>query len=293
MTRLLTFIGVVLLALFLLAPVFVVYEGQRAIVVQFGKVLRDSDSGDTTVYEPGLHFKIPLIQKVRALDARIQTLEGSEKRFITAEKKDVLVTFYAKWRINDFAKFYLTTGGNVMTAESLLARKINNGLRIEFGVRTIPEIVSGSRDDLMREARIEASESASDLGVEIVDVRVKTINLPDEIRTAIFNRMRAERAVVAREHRSKGREEAEVLRAEIDRKVTVMLAEAERQSLTLRGEGEATAAKIYADAFGKNPEFYGFVRSLDAYKQSFADKQDVMVIQPEGEFFKYMKTPEK
>ncbi len=293
MTRLLTFIGVVLLALFLLAPVFVVYEGQRAIVVQFGKVLRDSDSGDTTVYEPGLHFKIPLIQKVRALDARIQTLEGSEKRFITAEKKDVLVTFYAKWRINDFAKFYLTTGGNVMTAESLLARKINNGLRIEFGVRTIPEIVSGSRDDLMREARIEASESASDLGVEIVDVRVKTINLPDEIRTAIFNRMRAERAVVAREHRSKGREEAEVLRAEIDRKVTVMLAEAERQSLTLRGEGEATAAKIYADAFGKNPEFYGFVRSLDAYKQSFVDKQDVMVIQPEGEFFKYMKTPEK
>ncbi len=293
MTRLLTFIGVVLLALFLLAPVFVVYEGQRAIVVQFGKVLRDSDSGDTTVYEPGLHFKIPLIQKVRALDARIQTLEGSEKRFITAEKKDVLVTFYAKWRINDFAKFYLTTGGNVMTAESLLARKINNGLRIEFGVRTIPEIVSGSRDDLMREARIEASESASDLGVEIVDVRVKTINLPDEIRTAIFNRMRAERAVVAREHRSKGREEAEVLRAEIDRKVTVMLAEAERQSLTLRGEGEATAAKIYADAFGKNPEFYGFVRSLDAYKQSFADKQDVMVIQPEGEFFKYMKTAEK
>jgi len=278
----------VLLVMLASGSLFAVKEGERAIVIQFGKVQRDDATGDTKVFEPGLHFKLPFIDSVRVLDARIQTLDGSPDRFVTSEKKDLIVDSYVKWRIKDFARYYLSTGGNKLQAEALLKQKVNNGLRSEFGTRTIAQIVSGERSALMNQAMEQASTSSDELGIEIVDVRVKQINLPTEVSNSIFQRMRAERAAVAREHRSEGQEQAEVIKANIDAKVTVMLADAERNARQLRGEGDAIAAQIYADAYSKNADFYSFLRSMDAYKQSFNSKQDVMVIAPDSDFFKYM-----
>ncbi|MFC3201423.1 protease modulator HflC [Alteromonas oceani] len=285
------FIIAILITLLVLATgsLFVVREGQRAIVIQFGKVQRDADTGDTRVFEPGLHFKLPFIDSVRQLDARIQTLDDSPDRFVTSEKKDLIVDSYVKWRIKDFARYYLSTnGGNKLQAEALLKQKVNNGLRTEFGSRTIAQIVSGERTELMEQAMIQASSSSDELGIEIVDVRVKQINLPTEVSNSIFQRMRAERAAVAREHRSEGQEQAEVIKANIEAKVTVMLADAERNARQLRGEGDATAAQIYAEAYSKNPEFYGFLRSMDAYRASFNSKDDILVVEPDSDFFRYM-----
>ena len=278
----------VLLVLLASGSLFAVKEGERAIVIQFGKVQRDDATGETRVFEPGLHFKLPFIDSVRHLDARIQTLDGTPDRFVTSEKKDLIVDSYVKWRIEDFARYYLSTGGNKLQSEALLKQKVNNGLRSEFGTRTIAQIVSGERSALMNQAMEQASTSSDELGIEIVDVRVKQINLPTEVSNSIFQRMRAERAAVAREHRSEGQEQAEVIKANIDAKVTVMLADAERNARQLRGEGDAIAAQIYADAYSKNADFYSFLRSMDAYKQSFNSKQDVMVIAPDSDFFKYM-----
>ena len=270
---------------------FVVKEGQRAIVIQFGKVQRDNTTGQTKVFEPGLHFKLPFIDTVRSLDARIQTLDDSPDRFVTSEKKDLIVNSYVKWRIKDFARYYLSTnGGNKLQAEALLKQKVNNGLRTEFGSRTISQIVSGERTELMERAMEQASTSSDELGIEIVDVRVKQINLPTEVSNSIFQRMRAERAGVAREHRSQGQEQAEVIKANIEAKVIVMLADAERNARQLRGEGDATAAQIYAEAYSNNPEFYGFLRSMDAYRSSFNSKDDVLVVEPDSDFFRYMKS---
>ncbi len=278
----------VLLAVLASGSLFVVTEGERAILIQFGKVQRDDATGDTKVFEPGLHFKLPFIDSVRHLDARVQTLDDTPDRFVTSEKKDLIVDSYVKWRIDDFARYYLSTGGNKLQAEALLKQKVNNGLRSEFGTRTIAQIVSGERSALMNQAMEQASTSSDQLGIEIVDVRVKQINLPTEVSNSIFQRMRAERAGVAREHRSEGQEQAEVIRADIDAKVTVMLADAERNTRQLRGEGDALAAEIYADVYSKNADFYSFLRSMDAYKASFNNKQDVMVIAPDSDFFRYM-----
>lgn len=284
------FIIVLILALLLLGfgSLFVVKEGDRGIVIRFGKVQRDAQE-QTVVFEPGLHFKVPLFDKVIMLDARIQTLDDSADRFVTSEKKDLIVDSYVKWRIKDFATYYLSTGGNKLQAEALLKQKVNNGLRSEFGTRTIPQIVSGERSELMDEAMQQASGSSDELGIEIVDVRVKQINLPDEVSSSIFQRMRAEREAVAREHRSEGREQAEIIRANIDAKVTVMLADAERNLRAVKGQGDAKAAEIYAQSYSKNPEFYNFLRSMDAYRDSFNNKQDVIVVAPDSDFFRYMK----
>lgn len=272
------------------SALFVVQEGERGIVIQFGKVSRDSDK-QTLIYGPGIHFKIPFIETVRILDAKLQTLDDRPDRFVTSEKKDLIVDSYVKWRISDFETYYLKTGGGDKNrAESLLKQKINNGLRSEFGSRDIAEIVSGERDDLMADALVQVSESAEDLGIEVLDVRVKKINLPDEVSNFIFARMRSERNAVAKEHRSEGKEQAEFIRADIDAKITVMIAEAEQNSRTVRGQGDAQAAKIYAEAYNKDPEFFSFVRSLDAYRSSFASKSDVMVIKPDSDFFKYLNS---
>ncbi|MDO6618061.1 MULTISPECIES: protease modulator HflC [unclassified Shewanella] len=289
-------IGLIVLVIILgvgFSSVMVVNEGERAIVSRFGEILKDNVEGQpvTRVFAPGLHFKIPAIDKVKYLDARIQTLDGAADRFVTSEKKDLMVDSYVKWRISDFEKFYLSTGGgNVATAESLLQRKINNDLRTEFGRRTIKEIVSGERDELQINALENASESSQDLGIDVVDVRVKQINLPANVSSSIFQRMRAERQAVAKEHRAQGKEQSEIIRATIDANVTVKVAEAERKALTVRGEGDALSAKIYADAYNKDAEFYGFLRSLEAYKASFAGNSDVMVLEPDSDFFKYMKS---
>ncbi|MFT4808422.1 MAG: membrane protease subunit HflC [Paraglaciecola sp.] len=287
------FIALIIVALGLLifGSLFVVEEGNKAIVIQFGKVQRDSETGDTTVFEPGLHLKLPFFDRVVTLDARIQTLDEVPDRFVTAEKKDLIVDLYVKWKIEDFAKYYLATGGIKAGAEILLQQKVNNALRSEFGTRTIQEIVSGERSELMDEAMAQASTSSDELGIQIIDVRVKQINLPLEVRNFIFQRMRSEREAVAREHRSEGKEKAEFIKADIDAKITVMLADAERNLRKLRGEGEAQAAQIYAETYTKDPEFYRFLRSMDAYKKSFSSKQDVLVVEPDSDFFRYMKDP--
>ena len=267
---------------------FVVKEGTRAIVIQFGKVQKDSGTEVTKVFAPGLYFKVPFIDTVRHLDARVQTLDDAPDRFVTSEKKDLIVDSYVKWRIDDFERYYLSTGGNRLQAEALLKQKVNNGLRSEFGTRTIPQIVSGERSELMNEAMEQASESSDELGIEIVDVRVKQINLPLEVSNSIFQRMRAERAAVAREHRSEGQEQADMIRAGMDARVTIMLADAERKARQLRGQGDAEAASIYANTYSKNPEFYSFLRSMDAYRSSFNSKQDILIVDPSSDFFNYL-----
>ena len=289
MKNLIAIIVVVLVALGL-SSLYVVKEGERAILIQFGKVERNAETGEAMVFEPGLHFKIPFIEQVKRLDARLQTLDGDPDRFVTSEKKDLIVDTYVMWRINDFSTFYLSTnGGNKMQAEALLTRRINSGLRSEFGSRTISDIVSGERDELMREALIKGAESASDLDVEVVDARVMQINLPDEVSQSIYQRMRAERQAVATEHRSEGREQAEIIRADVDARVTVMLADAKRQSRQLRGEGDAQAAKIYADSYQQDPEFFAFIRSMQAYSESFSSGSDVLVLDAESDFFRYLQ----
>jgi len=285
------FILAIVAALFLLAisSVFIVFEGQRGIVFQFSKIKRDGESGQMKVYQPGLQFKIPLIEHVKILDARIQTLDEAADRFVTSEKKDLMVDSFVKWRIVDFSTYYLRTSGSIENARALLKQKVNNGLRTEFGTRTIKEIVSGDRAAIMAKALESAASSREDLGIEVVDVRIKAINLPTEVSTSIYERMRAERTAVAKEHRSQGQEQSEIIRATIDAKVTVMLATAQKDAFEIRGEGDALAAKVYADSYKKDAEFFNFYRSLEAYEKSFSSKSDIMVVKPDSDFFRYLK----
>ena len=283
------------IAVIVYASIIVVPEGTRGIMLRFGKVQRDADN-KVVVYSPGLHFKIPFIDGINILNARIQTLDGQADRFVTVEKKDLLVDSYVKWRIADFGKFYTSTGGgDYLRADSLLRRKVNDRLRSEIGSRTIKDIVSGTRGELMLDAKKAlntGAESTSELGIEVVDVRIKQINLPVEVSSSIYQRMRAERDAVAREHRSQGREKAAFIQADVDRKVTVILANANRKAQELRGEGDAVAAKIYADSFGQAPEFYNFIRSLKAYEKSFAQSDNMMILKPDSEFFQFMQRPQ-
>ncbi|KGQ56031.1 protease modulator HflC [Gallibacterium anatis] len=285
----------VVIAVIVYASIVVVPEGTRGIMLRFGKVQRDADN-KVVVYSPGLHFKIPFIDGIKILNARIQTLDGQADRFVTVEKKDLLVDSYVKWRIADFGKFYTSTGGgDYLRADSLLRRKVNDRLRSEIGSRTIKDIVSGTRGELMLDAKKAlntGAESTSELGIEVVDVRIKQINLPVEVSSSIYQRMRAERDAVAREHRSQGREKAAFIQADVDRKVTVILANANRKAQELRGEGDAVAAKVYADSFGQAPEFYNFIRSLKAYEKSFAQSDNMMILKPDSEFFQFMQRPQ-
>ena len=289
------FIIVIVTALFLLtvSSVFVISEGQRGIVFEFSKIKRDSTTGDMIVFEPGLHFKYPFINTVKKIDARIQTLDEAPNRFVTSEKKDVIVDSFVKWRIVDFSTYYLRTTGSIDNARALLKQKVNNGLRTEFGSRTITEIVSGDRDSIMAKALVSAKSSKEDLGIEVIDVRIKAINLPAEVSASIYNRMRAERTAVAKEHRSQGQEQSEIIRATIDAKVTVMLAEAQKNSFEIRGSGDALAAKVYADSYTQDADFYKFFRSLEAYEKSFNSKNDIMVVKPDSDFFHYLKKSSK
>ena len=283
----------VALSMLVVSSVFVISEGQRGIVFQFSKIKRDSQTNEMIVYAPGLHFKIPLIENVRKMDARIQTLDEAPDRFVTSEKKDLMVDSYAKWKIVNFSTYFLRTTGSIDNAKALLKQKINNGLRTEFGTRTIKEIVSGDRSTFMTKALESAASSKEDLGIEVIDVRVKAINLPPEVSNSIYERMRAERTAVAKEHRSQGQEQSEIIRATIDAKVTVMLANAQKNASEIRGDGDALAAKVYADAYTKDAEFYSFYRSLQAYENSFNSKNDIMVIKPDSDFFRYLKDGKK
>ncbi|WP_274968101.1 protease modulator HflC [Succinimonas amylolytica] len=292
------------LGILLFNAVFVVHEGERALVTRFAKVIRDS-SGQIIVYEPGPHFKWPFVEKVKLLDARIQTLNSNEDRFVTVEKKDLIIDSYVKWQIEDFVKFYLSTKGDRFQAESLLRTKITNSLRSQIGLLTIKEIVSGKSDDkavagkedsqdskrdqVMQKALQATSVSARDLGIRIIDVRMMKINLPKEVSDSIYQRMRAERDAVARLHRSQGRQEAEAIRANADRQAVVKLAEAEKQAKTIRAQGEAEATRIYADSYSRNTGLFDFLRSMDAYRNSMDRGGNIIVTDEDNEFFKYMK----
>ncbi|WP_226703611.1 protease modulator HflC [Microbulbifer elongatus] len=279
-------IALVLVGLLILSgSAFVVKETEKAVLLRFGEVVR-------TDYTPGLYFKIPLVHELRKFDARIQTVDSQPVRMLNSENKFMMVDSYAKFRIFDVGRFYVATRGDERNAVRLLAEQINNRLRNQFGVRDLHEVVSGQRDELMGEITKNLNETAqTDLGVEIVDVRVKRIDLPPEVSESVFQRMRAGRELEARDHRAKGQEASERIRANADRQKVVIEAEAYRKAEELRGAGDAEAAKIYAQAFSKDPEFYRFSRSLTAYKESFKSKSDMLLMEPDSQFFRYLKDP--
>lgn len=273
-----------LFALFVVSnSLYIVKETERAVLLRFGEVVNPD-------IVPGLHIKIPFVNNVRRFDARVLTVDALPERFLTLEKKALIVDSYAKWKISDVSKYYTATGGDEARASGLLAQRINDGLRNEVAVRTLQEVVSGERDQLMMQMRDILNEVSNEqLGVEVVDVRVKKIDLPPAVSDSVFRRMNAEREKEARELRSQGRELAEGIRAAADREVTVIKASAYRDSEVLRGEGDALSAAIYADAYNSDREFYDFTRSLRAYRESFSNKGDVMLIEPKGDFFQYFK----
>jgi len=265
------------------ASMFTVDQRQFAIVFQLGEVRQ-------VIAAPGLHFKWPMIQNVRYFDKRILTLDSEDpERFITSEKKNVLVDSFVKWRIVDPKLYYESVQGDEVRAKTRLSQTVNAGLREEFGKRTVHDVVSGERDKVMDEMRVKADNDARKIGVQIVDVRVKRVDLPGEVSESVYRRMEAERKRVANELRSQGSAEAEKIRADADKQREIIVAEAYRDAQKIKGEGDAKATAIYAQAFGQNPEFYAFYRSLDAYKNSFKTKGDVMVVDPSSDFFKYMK----
>lgn len=274
-------IGVILLSMSL----FTVDQRQMAMVFQLGKVV-------SVKREPGLYFKIPLIQNVRYFEKRIITLDSSEpERFITSEKKNVLVDYWIKWRIDDVQLYYVSFAGDERRAENRLAQTVNDSMRAEFGKRTVHDVVSGERDRIMEVLREKADQDARRFGVQVMDVRIKRVDLPVEVSESVYRRMEAERKRVANELRSTGSAEAEKIRADADRQREIIIAEAYRDAQRIKGEGDARAAAIYAAAFSKNPEFYAFYRSMEAYKASFRGKNDVLVLQPNSDFFRYMQSP--
>lgn len=280
-------VGLLVLLLLGFSSVYIVNEGQQAILLRLGKIVHDSKTQQPAVKGPGLHFKWPFINMARIFDTRIQTLDIDSSRIVTAEKKDVLVDYFVKWRIDNLPQYYTSTGGNEFQAETLLEQKLNDGLRAEFGKRNISEVVSGERTDIMAILRTYANKSAKGLGINIIDVRIKAIDLPSEVSTAVYERMRAERERVATEHRADGKAAAEAIRAKADANVTVTLAKASSDAKRIRGSGDALAAKTYADAYSKNAEFFEFYRSLNAYRDVFNNKKDIVVLQPDSQFFKY------
>jgi membrane protease subunit HflC len=261
---------------------FIVEERELAVKFRLGEF-------DRADYTPGIYFKIPFINNVRKFDSRILTLDAEPERYLTFEKKNVIVDAFIKWRINDVANYYKTMGGDERRAGMRLSQVIKNGLRDEFGKRTIQEAISGERAEIMNVITEQIEEQAQQFGIEVVDVRIKRIELPPEVSGSVFDRMEAERARVAKDLRSRGAEAAERIRADADRQRTVLLAEAYRDAERIRGEGDAKSAEIYAQAFSKNDEFYSFYRSLDAYRNVFSNQEDVLVLDPESEFFKYFK----
>ena len=267
------------------AAIYVVDERQQAILFQLGEVV-------SVKTEPGLYFKIPIAQNVRYFEKRILTMDAEEpERFITSEKKNVLVDLFVKWRIIDVRQYFVSVQGDEALAQTRLAQTVNAGLRNEFGNRTVHDVISGERDQIMEIMRQRADADARSIGVEVIDVRLKRVDLPQEVSQSVYRRMEAERTRVANELRSTGAAESEKIRADADRQREVIMAEAYRDAQKTMGEGDGQAAAIYAAAYKKDAEFYSFYRSLEAYKNTFRDKGDMMVLEPTSDFFKYMKAP--
>ena len=265
---------------------YVIKETEKGVLLRFGEVVNPD-------IEPGLHIKVPFVNNVRKFDGRVLTVDAQAERFLTLEKKALIVDSFAKFKVVDTARFYTATNGEIQRATGLLSQRINDGLRNQVGIRTIQEVVSGERDQLMRNITLELNKLANEeLGVVVLDVRVKKIYLPPDVSESVYQRMNAEREKEAREHRAQGQELAEGIRAAADREATVILSEAYRDAETIRGEGDAQATSIYASAFGNDPEFYSFTRSLRAYQDSFQGAGDILLLKPDSDFFKYLKSPD-
>lgn len=271
------------------ASLFTITQGQNAIILRLGRLVNVPKTDKVKVFLPGLHAKWPIIEQVRLFDTRIQTLDIKSSRIVTKEKKDVIVDYYVKWRIEDLARYFKTTGGNQFKAETLLEQQLNTYLRAQFGKRTISNVVSGGRDDLMDVLRERAQEQAGMLGIHVVDVRIKGIELPPNTSNQIYQRMRADMRTIANRHRADGHAAAEAIQAGADAKVAVLLAQARSDGQLIRAQGQAKAAAIYAEAFGQNPNFFALYRSLQAYRASFNNKKDFLILDPDSAFFNYFK----
>jgi membrane protease subunit HflC len=265
--------------------VFTVSETQKAIMFRLGEIVK-------TNFTPGLHFKVPFVNNVRTFEARLMTLDIETERYLTSEKKNLLVDAFVKWRIDNVARFYRSVSGDESQGALRLSQIIKDSLRSEFGKRTIQEVISGERSQIMDNVTSFANEQAKEFGIAVVDVRLKRIDLPPDVSDSVYRRMEAERSRVAREFRSQGAEAAERIRADADRRRTEILADAYRESQQVRGAGDAQAADIYAKAYDKNKEFYAFYRSLESYRKTFNNKSDMVVVDPSSEFFKYFKHSE-
>ncbi|MGO2136046.1 protease modulator HflC [Marinobacter sp.] len=275
--------GALIVVLLVLSSVFIIPETHRGVMLRFGELVE-------TDIQAGIHFKVPVIDQVREFDIRVLTMDLPSRQYLTVEKKPLDVDSYIVWKIRDVDQFYRATGGDEFRAQSLLLSRVDNGLRNQFGVRTMHEVVSGQRDQLMHDLRDQVNEtSVKEFGIEVRDIRVKAIELPGQVSENVYRRMAAEREKLAQEFRSRGRELAEGIRADADRQKTVTLAEAFASSEETRGEGDGEAARVYADAYGSNSEFYSFYRSLQAYRNTFANKDDLMVIDSKSEFMKFLK----
>ena len=283
-----TVVVVLIAALVVLSmSLFIVDQRQNAIVFRFGEFVSIKKAA-------GLYFKVPLLDNVRYYDVRILTIDTAEpERFLTSEKKNVLVDLFVKWRITDVRQYYVSVQGNEALAQTRLLQTINDGLRAEFGNRTVHDVVSGERDKIMELMRARANDDAGKIGVEVLDVRLKRVDLPQEVSESVYRRMDAERKRVANELRSTGSAESEKIRADADKQREVILAEAYRDAQRVKGEGDAKATATYARAYEQNAEFYAFYRSLEAYKASFRNRSDVLVLDPNSEFFKYFKSGSK
>jgi len=277
-------LGLIAALLLLSLSAFSVDQREYALVFRLGEIV-------SVKKEPGLYFKIPMVENVRYFDNRILTLNWVEPdRFLTSEKKNVLVDSFVKWKIIDPAKYYVSVKGDEVQAERRLSQTVNDGLRAEFGKRTIHDVVSGERSQIMEILRQRADRDSRQMGIQVLDVRLKRVDLPQEVSESVYQRMEAERKGVANQLRSEGSAAAEKIRADADRQREVIIAEAYRDAQTAKGEGDAKAAETYAQAYSKNPEFYAFYRSLEAYRNSFKSKSDVLVLDPSSDFFKYMRS---
>jgi membrane protease subunit HflC len=286
MRRNLGMIAVLVVVVLIIASLslFIVDQRQNAIVFRLGEVVR-------VVTQPGLYAKIPMLDNTRFFDTRILTIDSAEpERFLTSEKKNVLVDLFVKWRITDVRAYYVSVGGDEARARTRLLQTINDSLRAEFGNRTVHEVVSGERDKIIELMRQRANDDASKIGVQVLDVRMKRVDLPQEVSESVYRRMEAERKRVANELRSTGSAESEKIRADADRQREIILAEAYRDAQRIKGDGDAKATAIHARAYEVNPEFFAFYRSMEAYKQSFRNKSDVLVLEPTSEFFRYLRS---
>jgi membrane protease subunit HflC len=279
--------AIVVLFLLLFSGMFTVNEGESALLLRLGELTIDSKTGTARVIGPGLHFKIPFIYQVKIFDTRLQTLDIKSSRMVTREKKDVMVDYYVKWRIQNLPLYFKATGGNSYQVDTLLEQQFNTVLRAEFGKRKISDLVSGERDDVMQILKKRAAESAASLGVEVVDVRVKGIDLPSNASLSVYRRMRADMKKIANRHRADGQATAEATRAGADAEVTLILAQANSDAVKARARGQAKAARIYNDVYSQSPEFFAFYRSLNAYQNTFKNQQDILIFSPDNQFFTY------